>query len=77
MKNNIIIPLPKLEDTVAVIKRRENYAVTRDLQALEFNEAIAKRVLTKASDLTKCEKCGKEFSTGTASEDSSTCPECR
>ena len=77
MKNNIDIPILKEEDIVAVNKRRENYALTRDLQASEFNEAIAKRLVSKARNQVKCEKCGKEFTAGITSEDSLICPECR
>lgn len=76
MKNDINIPVPKEEDVAALNKRRDNYAITRDLQALEFNEAITKRLQTEAMHLIKCDKCGKEFASGTATEISLTCPEC-
>ena len=77
MKNNISIPVPREEDIVAATRRRESYAATRDLQALEFNEAIAKRMLLEARNQIECEKCGKKFTTETGSEASATCPECR
>ena len=77
MKKNINIPNFKEEDTAAVKKRRDNYAVTRDQQALEFNDAIAKRQLSKDKNLVKCEKCGKEFAAGITPEDSLICPECK
>ena len=76
MKNDINIPVPKEEDVAALNKRRDNYAITRDLQALEFNEAITKRLQTEARHLIKCDKCGKEFASGTTTEISLTCPEC-
>jgi formamidopyrimidine-DNA glycosylase len=76
MKKNKDISVLKEEDIVAVNRRRENYALTRDLQALEFNEAITKRLLSKARNQVKCEKCGKEFTAVIASEDSFICPEC-
>jgi len=76
MDKRIDIPVPGVVNVDAANKRREDYAYTRDLQALEYNEAIAKRVLTKARNLTKCEKCGKEFTAETNSEDSLFCPEC-
>jgi hypothetical protein len=76
MKNTINIPVPKEEDIAALNKRRDNYAATRDLQALEFNEAIIKRLQTEAKNLIKCDKCGKEFASGTPVETSQTCPEC-
>lgn len=77
MKNNTDIPVLKQEDIVAVNKRRENYALTRDLQALDLNEAIAKRLISKDRNQVKCEKCGKEFSAGITSEESLICPECK
>jgi len=75
MKNDII-PIPKEENLEALKKRRENYALVRDLQALEYNEAIAKRILSESRNQVKCTKCGKEFTNETASEDSLTCPDC-
>ena len=77
MKNNKDNPVPKREDDVAKNKRRENYALTRDMQASEFNEAIAKRQVSKDRNLVKCEKCGKEFSADLTSEESLICPECK
>jgi rRNA maturation endonuclease Nob1 len=76
MKNIISIPLPKEEDIAALNKRRDNYAATRDLQALEFNEAIIKRIQAEARHLIKCDKCGKEFASVTTEETSLSCPEC-
>ena len=76
MKNPIIIPLPKEEDIAALNKRRDNYAATRDLQALEFNDAIIKRMQAEARHLIKCDKCGKEFASGISADTSLTCPEC-
>ena len=61
MKNEIIIPVPKEEDFVAANKRRDKYALVRDLQALELNGAIAARLLSESKNQIKCEKCGKEF----------------
>jgi predicted Zn-ribbon and HTH transcriptional regulator len=77
MKNIISIPVPREEDIVAANRRRESYAATRDLQALEFNEAIAKRMLLEAKSQVECETCGKKFTTETTAENSTTCPECR
>ena len=76
MKNEIEIPLPKVEDLAALNRRRDNYALKRDQQALEFNDAIAKRLLSEAKNKIKCEKCGKEFSAGDESELSAVCPDC-
>jgi predicted Zn-ribbon and HTH transcriptional regulator len=77
MKKNKDIPIPGKEDNAAVNKRREKYALTRDLQALDNNEAIAKRKVLKDKNLVKCQKCGKEFSAEITSEESLLCPECR
>jgi formylmethanofuran dehydrogenase subunit E len=77
MKNNLVIPVPKEEDKVAATKRRETYAATRDLQAIEFNDAIAKRIIMDAKNKVKCEKCGKEFMAVGDSDGSPTCPECK
>ncbi len=77
MKNNIAVPLPKVEDKVEAGKRRESYASTRDLQALEFNEAIARRIAAESKNITKCDKCGKEFTATGFSAGSVTCPECK
>jgi predicted Zn-ribbon and HTH transcriptional regulator len=77
MKNEIEIPIQKEEDLVAANVRRDNYSRVRDLQAMEFNTAIASRLLAKDKAQVKCEKCGKEFTTETAITDSAKCPECR
>lgn len=77
MKNDIIIPIPKEEDFVAANKRRDKYALARDLQALEFNVAITARLMSEAKNQIKCDKCGKEFPAGLTSKDSQTCPECK
>jgi hypothetical protein len=48
MENKVTVPdhFPYLkeEDIKAAVKRRESYALKRDLQAKEFNEAIASRL---------------------------------
>jgi predicted Zn-ribbon and HTH transcriptional regulator len=77
MKNEIDIPIQKEEDLVAANIRRDNYSRVRDLQAMEFNTAIASRLLAKDKILVKCEKCGKEFTSETEVNDSLKCPDCR
>jgi hypothetical protein len=77
MKDDIIIPITKEEDFVAANKRRDKYALTRDLQALEFNQAIVTREGMEAKNLVKCDKCGKEFAAGTTAKDLLTCPSCK
>lgn len=74
MKKDIEIQVLKKEDIAAASRRRENYALTRDQQAIEFNEAISKRLLSEATIQAKCQKCGREFTV--VSEGSLTCPEC-
>jgi hypothetical protein len=77
MKNEIEIPIQKEEDLVAANVRRDNYSRVRDLQAMEFNTAIASRLLAKDKSQVKCEKCGKEFAVETGSIELTKCPACR
>jgi hypothetical protein len=77
MKNEIEVPIQKEEDHVAANLRRDVYSQTRDLQAQEFNTAIASRLLAKDKIQVKCEKCGKEFTTETGTPEVTKCPDCR
>jgi hypothetical protein len=77
MKDEVIIPLLKEEDFVAANKRRDTYALTRDLQAREFNEAIVTRLLANGTNHIKCDKCGKEFEQPVSEAGSNTCSECK
>jgi hypothetical protein len=77
MKNEIVIPIPREEDFVAANKRRDQYALKRDLQASEFNEAIAARLIAEVKHPVKCEKCGREFTSGTSADNAVICSECR
>jgi len=45
MKEEITIPLVKEENLIAAVNRRERYSLKRDVQAEEFNRAIAKRII--------------------------------
>ena len=76
MKNEITIPLLKEEDFVAANKRRDTYALTRDQQMRESNAAIIARLESNAKNMIKCDKCGKQFSAGTAELAPTTCPDC-
>ncbi|HOW39950.1 MAG TPA: hypothetical protein PL123_05355 [Bacteroidales bacterium] len=76
MKDKINIPLPRKEDKAHLIKRREDYALTRDQQAIEFNEAINKRLRTEAMNIRKCTGCGKEFSSESSAPSQDLCPDC-
>jgi hypothetical protein len=77
MKNEITIPVPKEEDFVAANKRRDQYALKRDLQASEYNQAIAARLLAEVKHPVKCDKCGKEFTSGTTADNAAICSDCR
>jgi hypothetical protein len=77
MKDELDIPIQKQEDFVAANLRRDKYSQIRDLQALEFNTAIASRLLAKDKIQIKCEKCGKEFTADSGSDDILKCPDCR
>jgi predicted Zn-ribbon and HTH transcriptional regulator len=77
MKNEIEIPIQKEEDFVAANLRRDKYSQTRDLQAMEYNTAIATRLHAKDKTQVKCEKCGKEFTVDAISKDLMKCPACR
>jgi predicted Zn-ribbon and HTH transcriptional regulator len=77
MKDEIDIPIQKEVDFVAANLRRDNYSQIRDLQASEFNTAIASRLLAKDRTQIKCEKCGKEFTAEVNTKDLMKCPDCR
>jgi hypothetical protein len=77
MKNEIDIPIQKEEDFVAANLRRDKYSQTRDLQAQEYNTAIAARLLSQDKSQVKCEKCGKEFTVDASAKDLLKCPDCR
>jgi len=77
MKDEIDIPVQKEEDFAAANIRRDNYSRIRDIQAMEFNAAIASRLQSEGENIIKCEKCGKEFSTDISEKDIMKCPECR
>lgn len=77
MENEINVQVKKEENFVAENKRSDKYALKRNLQALEFNEAIITRQQAEARNQVKCEKCGKEFSAGIPAKDSLICPNCK
>ncbi len=59
MKKEISIPLTKVENFEELNRRRDKYALSRDQQNSENNDAIAARLLLEKKK--KCEKCGTEF----------------
>jgi Zn finger protein HypA/HybF involved in hydrogenase expression len=77
MKDEIIIPVLKQEDFVAANLRRDKYSLTRDVQAQEFNGAIASRLLAQEKNQIRCDKCGKTFNAGENAAGLVQCPECR
>ena len=77
MKDDLNIQIPKEEDFVAANKRRDKYALTRDIQALEFNQAIVTRLQSEGRNMVKCKNCGKEFAGGPTPEESPICPACK
>lgn len=77
MKDELNIQLPKEEDFVAANMRRDKYALTRDVQALEFNKAIMTRLMSEDKIQVKCTKCGKEFTAEKSFGDSPFCPACK
>lgn len=77
MKKPIDVLIINKEADINLSKRRENYALKRDLQAMDQNKAITKRLLLEEESRVKCVKCGKEFSAGEGSKDNQNCPECR
>jgi hypothetical protein len=76
MKDEITIPIIKKEDFVVANKRRDNYAVGRDIKAMEFNAAIVTRMKAEIRNEVKCEKCGKEFAAGISARETLICPDC-
>ena len=77
MGKEIDIPIVKEEDIIAANMRRDKYSLKRDVQAREFNEAIVTRLLAESARHIKCEKCGKEFTSGSKENEVLSCPECR
>ena len=90
MKNEISIPVQvhdlKEEDVIAAVEHRKKYSTKRDLQALEFNQAIVTRLLRekekKEAEQTEiyltptCEKCGNELPSGLSDKGISVCSKC-
>lgn len=77
MKKTIDVLIINKEKDITLAERREDYARKRDLQALDQNKAITKRLLLEGEARIKCVKCGKEFSAAEGSKDHQECPECR
>ena len=90
MKNEISIPVQvhdlKEEDVIAAVEHRKKYSTKRDLQALEFNQAIVIRLAREKEkkeaeqieiNITPtCEKCGNELPAGISEKGISICAKC-
>ena len=61
MKKLVDILVIRKEEDKSLEKRREEYALKRDLQARENNEAISKRLLSEGTAKSDSVKCGTEF----------------
>jgi hypothetical protein len=90
MRNEITIPVQvhelKEEDVIAAVEHRKKYSTKRDLQALEFNQAIVTRLAREKEKLeleqnelkkmVTCEKCGNELPSGISENGKGVCPKC-
>lgn len=74
MKNNTDIPIPREEDNAAASKRRDDYALSRDLQAADYNNAI-KRHTDEARDQEKYSESEKVSHIEKPSEEDNISPE--
>jgi hypothetical protein len=91
MKNEITIPvhLHDLDekDKFAAEEHRKKYSAKRDIQALEFNQAIITRlekdkdklviIQSEESQQVTCEICGKVLSADNIAKGFVSCPKCK
>lgn len=75
MKDEDSIFVKMGEDLAALETRREDYALKRDQNAIDNNQAIARHLIMKGKNIIKCSRCGKEFSAGVVSPEN-ICPDC-
>ncbi|MBG0859908.1 MAG: hypothetical protein IQL11_10410 [Bacteroidales bacterium] len=61
MKKSIDILVVRKEEDGTLARRRENYALKRDLQAQENNEAISRRLISEETVKDKSEESDKSF----------------
>jgi len=71
MKRDIDIAVTRKESDISLAKRREDYALKRDAQALEYNQIISRRKLREDSVKADEEKNTIDLS----SDDSPSIPE--
>jgi hypothetical protein len=91
MKNEITIPVHfhdlDEKDKFAAEEHRKKYSDKRDIQALEFNQAIITRLAkdkemvatnqVEESKEVNCEICGKVLSAESIAKGFTDCPKCR
>jgi len=91
MKNEITIPvhLHDLDekDKFAAEEHRKKYSAKRDIQALEFNQAIITRlekdkdkqplIQIEDDNQVRCERCGKVLKGIAKAKEPLECPDCR
>jgi Ulp1 family protease len=91
MKNEITIPilLHDLEekDKISAAEHRKKYSAKRDIQAMEFNQAIVTRlakdkekqelIQSEDSQQVSCEICGKALSADSIAKGLDSCPKCK
>ena len=77
MKKLSDIVVIRKEEDASLAKRRDDYALKRDLLAAEYNDAISRRQILEGEDRARCVKCGKEFVSEKGSTDNKKCPDCR
>jgi DNA-directed RNA polymerase subunit RPC12/RpoP len=77
MKRLVGVVVMKKEEDISLARRRDDYALKRDLLAADNNNAISRRLLPEKKDLIRCTICGKEFATEKSSIYNEKCPDCR
>ena len=76
MKRLVDIVVMRKQEDVSLTKRRNDYAIKRDLLAAENNSAISRRQVSENDDLIRCMKCGKDLTTEKSSLGNLMCPDC-
>ncbi len=77
MKKLTDVLVVKKEKDASLAKRREDYALKRDLLAMDYNNAISRRLVSEKEIRVRCMKCGNEFLPEKDSGDYQMCPGCR
>ena len=88
MKDELTIPVPKVEDLISAADRSVEYSRRRDLLAKDFNEAIFSRLAKEIENpesiqsedrkSVSCKKCEKDFTISIPiKEETIHCPNCK